>query len=870
MTAFLKDWPFDRRMRLLGAYFLIYVALLTVNRLIFTLAYAYRLEDEPFTNVLLAFAIGLRFDGSAAATLIAPFFLLASVNFLNRFAVYRSVWSFGPIVVLVGVIALCVADLIYYENGNKHIGYEAFAFLGDIGLLFGSALSQDPLRVVGGLLALGLVIGGAVYLYARYVRTEYVPERIGKGIGRFVVLTLLLIIAFRSGLQERIMRAGEAIISQNDFLNNVGLNPVFTTVADLRSFSVPDYQTMPLDEAVYLVRRELDYEGASFVSDEYPLLRKTATTRNGRPPNIVLILMENWTGKFIKPIGGGMVDGKEVTPRFNQLANEGVFFRNFVATGGRTTSGLLATLTGMPEKPGLTVFRTHHVVGTFRGLPEILRELGYHTLFVTGGPLEFTNKINILPQWGFTEVLGRRHMAKMGDYEADAWGYYDEDIFRVFRDRLSALHAENPDRPFFAVAESLTTHYPYELPHERFAIFDDSTRDYEFLNVYHYSDWALGELMDRLRTEPYFDDTLFVIMADHTHHRYLNYYEDRQIPALFYQPSRLRPEVREQIATQTDLIPTLLSMVGKETYFSAMGRDLFAPDISESAYFVHGNYFGWIEKDIFYYQLTDALFGVGYKPDETDFEKPPCVSERGDCDVYQRKSLAFLNASNRLIDANRVYPPATTDGPEPVAAKDLERTGCPVHSGILERDLEARALAFEAVREAARSPWIPRATVINQMLTYIPPTKSARRETAAAYYDSQYFKDARARRPVRPTRREEQGVGAEQRSDVGVHLLKMAPDYRSAEVIMRIETIIENPEALALVREREQAMLERAAQRKADDASTDDGSESAKTPMVHQDVRMGLSRWKRHDCRWYPDLPVGKNTQAGKPSGPRP
>lgn len=145
------------------------------------------------------------------------------------------------------------------------------------------------------------------------------------------------------------------------------------------------------------------------------------------------------------------------------------------------------------------------------------------------------------------------------------------------------------------------------------------------------------------------------MFSDHSHHRFLNYYEDRNVPLLIYAPGKIKPELREDITSQLDLIPTILGFMEREVYFSVMGRDLRKVK-GQSAYFAYGNIFGWIEDDFLYYQSVSG--GQG----ETKTIKPPfvdiglCYRDINLCKKHGDKTKAFLNLGDELLKSNHLFP----------------------------------------------------------------------------------------------------------------------------------------------------------------------------------------------------------------------
>ncbi|HMV46122.1 MAG TPA: sulfatase-like hydrolase/transferase, partial [Leptospiraceae bacterium] len=178
-------------------------------------------------------------------------------------------------------------------------------------------------------------------------------------LAELILILVLSVFLIRGGIQTTSLRPSHSIISDNNFINTLCLNGIFTSFSDMIQTQIPNSKKIPIEEAILHVRESIEYEGAEFVNPAYPILRKSLKANSDKPPSIVLILLESWTGKFVKPISkDGLIDGKEVTPNFNKLIQEGVFFKRFFATGGRTSNGLFASLTGLPDRPMISVLHT--------------------------------------------------------------------------------------------------------------------------------------------------------------------------------------------------------------------------------------------------------------------------------------------------------------------------------------------------------------------------------------------------------------------------------------------------------------------------------------------------------------------------------
>ncbi|TGL63827.1 alkaline phosphatase family protein [Leptospira ognonensis] len=625
---------------------------LSLYRMVFYLMYSYRIQSADSYTIFKAFLYGLRFDFSVICIFIGASLLYSSIHFLNIKKSFRFIWRVVPVFLLVILILLLGADLVYYENGNKHLGYEAFAYLGfEMLPLIGSAFSQSPFLFLAAVCAISVLVYG---IYRIQIKFPYVhtPFNYKIAILQFLILLTILVLGIRGGLQTSPLRTSDAIISDETIVNDLILNPGFTAITDLKMTEVNKRHFMELADSTRIVREAIAYPGAEFVSETYPILRKTTVVSSKPLPNIVIIVLEGWTGKFIDLIGNPYVNKKEVTPYFNQLIRKGIFFTNFFASGGRTTNGLMALIGGIPDRPGLTAVRTPQILNRFSGLGTVAKTQGYETLFVTGTDLSFNNKGSIMFHWGFDTLVGKLQLEKNPEYKTGPWSFWDEAS-------LDALHESLANRkntsPMMAVIHTGTTHYPYVVPDEKYRIFDKSVEDSEYLNVLHYADHAVHEYLEKAKKAPYFNDTIFVFVSDHSHHRFLNYYEDRNVPLLLYAPGKIKPEIRTDITSQLDVLPTVLGFMEREVYFSAMGRDL-RKQKGDSAYFAYGNIFGWIQGDMLYFQSVAG--GIG----ETKTIKAPfvdthiCKIDYPKCKSHSDHTKAFLNLSQDLLKANKLFP----------------------------------------------------------------------------------------------------------------------------------------------------------------------------------------------------------------------
>lgn len=644
--------------RIFLTYFSFGFLTLFLHRILFFVVYSYRLEEFSFFILLKAFLIGFRFDWVTISILLVGFYFLSLWDKASKLRPYRYFWTITPLVIYPFCLVHLFADLLYFENANKHIGYEAIVFLGDLDVLLSSAFKETPFKILSFLVFITLYITGIRYWFSKQKIADQINTK-----GSFrsnsivsILWILFFFIGLRGGPQESPLRASEAIISDNALINQLALNGIYTTINDFKSQAIPKHLKMTDKDMLAVVREEIEYSGSEFVNDpEFPLVRRIKGIPGRKPINVVLVIQESWTGKYVWPISDGFWLGKEVTPYYNRLAKKGHSFRKFYANGGRTSNALLSVLTSVPDRPGLTAIRTPQILSNFSAIGNLFSEFGYQTSFITGDDLKFDSLATILPHFGFKTLIGKEDFRKSGKYSIGAWGYDDEHLYTKALEEMDLYQKNN--KPFLMTILTMTTHYPYKVPNPKYEIYEPTVTDFDYLNTYHYSDSALEVFMKEIQKKKYFEDTLFVFVGDHTHHRYLSYYEDRMVPFLLYSPKYIKPMLDERISSQLDVLPTILGVVGKETYFAGFGKDMLASGVkSGSTYFAYGSACGWIDEEKILYQSVDGDTQFIFQMIPPYGVDPACNPDRKNCFRQTIKARAFFNLSLELMNRNSLYP----------------------------------------------------------------------------------------------------------------------------------------------------------------------------------------------------------------------
>jgi phosphoglycerol transferase MdoB-like AlkP superfamily enzyme len=404
------------------------------------------------------------------------------------------------------------------------------------------------------------------------------------------VLFALCLLAMRSSLDHRAVNPSMAALSRDPMVNDLAMNSTYSVLyalAELRH--EPEggfrYGTMSTDEAVARVRSAMQVPPASFVPGSVPTLhQQLATGSPPRPKNLVIVLEESLGAEFVGALGG-----RPLTPNLDALAARGWWFENLYATGTRSVRGLEALITGFTPTPAPSVVKLGKSQRDFFSIARVLKAAGYDTSFIYGGEGQFDNMRRFFMNNGFDSVVDEDQFVNPVFH--GSWGVSDEDLLARAHEEFSKPHT----RPFFSLVFTTSNHSPYDYPAGRIEPYDPNPRTVN--NAVKYADYALGEFFARARASSYWDDTVFLVVADHNSRvsgAELIPIDHFHIPGLVL-GGGIEPRVYAPIASQIDLPPTLLSLIGVSSVHPMIGHDLTRAEFA-----------AWPGRAIMQYEETQA------------------------------------------------------------------------------------------------------------------------------------------------------------------------------------------------------------------------------------------------------------------------
>jgi len=547
-----------QRFSYLLKFYLLTVLIFIVAKVVFMLAYR---GEQTFSvgDMLDVIRHGLSLDLSTALYILSVPFLLSAVSIWVKIPrwVFRVYFAF----IAIAFALAFVADTSLYGFWKFKLDASCLQYL--------ETPTEAMASVTTAYLALRFVYffitAYAIYqLYALITHhssliTYHSPLAL-QLLTLFLHFLLIpfIIIGIRGGLDESTTNIGQVYYSQNQFLNHSAVNPVFSFLAstDKSGDYIASYDYYSDEECAALT-------DSLFYVDSYHADTLLTTTR----PNIVIIIMESCGGQFTE-IGGH----PEITPRLNQLCQEGIYFTECYANSWRTDKGVVSTLSGYPAFPITSVMK---VPERSRKLPAIASSLaaeGYATKFFYGGDINFTNMRSYLLSTGYEQLQWKADYP--GEQQRSAqWGVRDDLMFASLLSdiRGERLTVNGELLPWLKTLLTLSSHEPWDVPTHN---LDD-----EVYNAFHYLDNCIGTFVDSLRQTPLWKDLLVVILPDHGY-RYQGIDETTRlynhIPMLWVGGAVRSPRRIDHLCNQSDLAATLLGQLHIDHSAYTFSRDILS------------------------------------------------------------------------------------------------------------------------------------------------------------------------------------------------------------------------------------------------------------------------------------------------------
>lgn len=554
------------------------------ERCVFAVSHSHLSASYSVSDIIYTLFWGLRFDLA-----LAGFFSLLALlvgYLLNRLFAISQATTQKYFAYLAGSIIFMLqgADIIYYFDAARHIGYEITDTFNDAPHLLATAWTQYKTSFIFHLLLYPLLL----YIIYRLFGGDRPAPVLMSGFRKlhlefaYISLLLVAVILTRGGLQSIPLEPLHAQEISDPTKASLALNGAYNAIFSL--FSSHIVHRVPVNAPPSLdTEKTVQQLYKATIAGESE--SDSDSDGDSWEPNVIFIFLESWPAMYMQSYGYD----KATTPFFDKLRKRSLTTREMIAGGHRTTEGMFATLCSAQNPLGQTVAQSQLQDFEYRCLPQILKDKGYSTAFFQGSNRNTSGTGAFAQLLGFSESFGRADIQQRR-YEENSWGVYDQDLYDYVYTTL-----KNSSEPVFFGINTNTTH-DVKVPAGVTPQFTLRKSDPSDLNALYFADRALEDFFNRVENDPDIGNTLWVIFADHTAGLRSSRFNNYRIPFLIFNKNKVKPRVVDRIASQRDIAPTVLDLMNMASPRYFAGKTLLRSD--DKPYFAdyyHGGMLGWIE-----------------------------------------------------------------------------------------------------------------------------------------------------------------------------------------------------------------------------------------------------------------------------------
>lgn len=574
-----------------------------LERLIAVFYFIEKIPANRFIEYLEIFFNSLRLDLSMAAYLVViPLVVVVLFQYFNKqswaslfFKIYQ------PILIVLFLLISFVNLNLYREWGTK-LNYKAIVTFIDY-----------PYEVTISGVTWALLLPFILYFFLGillfrinkviYVKSNFTPIQ-GNLFFRTVISVLLL------GVNFLFIRGGWQLSPINVSMSQYSSIPVYNHLATNTMWQLMQntlFELMPIKSRyVYFSEKEMEklLEDKNSKDSTIHILKPTVQS-----PNVVFILLESFTADVIKSMGGE----PGIAPNIENIIKEGVLFKNIYSTGERTDKGIIAILSSFPAQPTRSIIRENHKQIHLTSIAQEFKKRNYHTSFYYGGESEFFGLKSYLLSHAYDVVVDKNSFLKK-DFNSK-WGAHDGVLFDKHLEDLKTQKT-----PFFTNLLTLSNHEPFEFPIP--AKYKGNQLADLFRNTAYYTDYTLGKYIEKAKKQPWYSNTLFVIVADHGHRLPLEKYEiwdarRHRIPLILFGDvikDELKGTTNEIYGSQVDISQTIFNQLDMKVTPNIWSHDLLRSNPNNGfAFFDWDNGFGLVAKNYTLSYNEDAKKIIQFK-----------------------------------------------------------------------------------------------------------------------------------------------------------------------------------------------------------------------------------------------------------------
>ncbi|WP_339081650.1 sulfatase-like hydrolase/transferase [Pseudomonas sp. TMP9] len=522
-------------------------------------------------QLLSVYGVGLVYDLSFLlyASLPMALYLLLCPRRLWQMRWHKQLLLGVVAVSLFVMLFTAVAEWLFWDEFGVRFNFIAVDYLVYSEEVINNILESYPIYPLLALLAIVAITATA--LLRKPVQAALDAPRLRPASALLSVLGVLLLAGLSSALIGQDAPRGTG---GNAYQRELASNGPFQFFAAFRNneLDYPQfYATLPEPEVASLLRQEVSEPNTHFMGKDPQDIRRTVDNPGqSKRLNVILVTIESLSAKYLGSFG----DSRGLTPNLDQLRTQSLSFSDFYATGTRTDRGLEAITLSIPPTPGRSIVKRIGRESGYGSLGQQFSAQGYDSVFIYGGRGYFDNMNAFFSGNGY-RIVDQSSVAEADMVFQNAWGMSDEDLYTQTLKVADADHAAG--EPFFLQLMTTSNHRPYTYPEGRIDIPSGDGRE----GAVKYTDYAIGQFLAQAREKPWFKQTVFIFVADHTAGSagkedlpVANYH----IPLFIFAPEHIQAREFTEVVSQIDLAPTLLGLLNMDYVSTFFGRNVLRDD----------------------------------------------------------------------------------------------------------------------------------------------------------------------------------------------------------------------------------------------------------------------------------------------------
>ena len=520
--------------------------------------------DLNLVRFIQIYVFGLFYDLVAISYFIIPFvlYLLVVPDKIFNSKIHRWI-SYGFFITSIGILVFSgIGEWFFWEEFSVRYNFIAVDYLVYTHEVISNIRESYPMPII--ILGMLLVSGGIFALVKKNFDHSINSEsRFVKRLSTCLILWIFPLVAFYS------INKSSAEITENTYSNELAHNGIYQIFSAFRNNELnynSFYQSIDDKEAFTRLRKLIKTSNSEFTNDDvFDVTRKITYPGEDRKYNVMLITVESLSASFFTQFG----NTDNITPNMDTIAQQSLFFTNFYATGTRTVRGMEALTLSLPPTPGFSIVKRPKNEGLFT-LGSVLKSKGYRSNFIYAGYGYFDNMNYFFGNNGY-HVVDRKNFLDNEITFENAWGVCDEDLFAKASQVADSSYKEG--KPFHNFIMTTSNHRPYTYPDSKIDIPSHTGRK----GAVKYTDFAIAKFLREAKDHPWFNNTIFVIVADHCASSAgktslpVNKYH---IPLIVYAPHIIQPAVNHTLSSQIDFAPTIMGLLNMDYTSKFFGKDI--------------------------------------------------------------------------------------------------------------------------------------------------------------------------------------------------------------------------------------------------------------------------------------------------------